>query len=263
MSVLLVDIGNTRAKFALLRGTRLSAARALPHRAGTAGVAALVRAVPRDVERVVAVCVMGARYERALAAAVRARFGLRTEFIRSTRVAVGVRNGYRDTWRLGADRWVGVIAAHAISGARPVLVVNIGTALTVDAVSRTGRHLGGAIVPGPNTMIESLLAGTHGIRRRAHGARAMRSRAQGARRAGSRARALFAADTASALDAGAAFAAAAFIDRSYAEARSVLGGRPLLLLSGGAAPVLEPYIKSPARRVPDLVLRGLAVLARG
>ena len=253
MSILLVDIGNTRVKFALLRGARLSAARALPHRAGAAGVAALVRAVPRDVERVVAVCVMGARYERALTAAVRVRFGVRTEFIRSTRVAAGVRNGYRDTWRLGADRWVGVIAAHAIAGARPVLVVNIGTALTVDAVTANGRHLGGAIVPGPNTMIESLLANTHGIRRRA----------RGARRAGSRARALFAADTASALDAGAAFAAAAFIDRAYVEARSVLGGRPLLLLSGGAAPVLEPYIKSPVRRVPDLVLRGLAVLARG
>src|SRR5688572_10640665 len=83
VSILLVDIGNTRAKFAVLRGARLSAARALPHRGGAAGVAALVRAAPRDVERVVAVCVMGARYERALAAAVHARFGLRTEFIRS------------------------------------------------------------------------------------------------------------------------------------------------------------------------------------
>ncbi len=86
-------------------------------------------------------------------------------------------------------------------------------------------------------------------------------RARGAPAVG--ARALFAADTASALDAGAAFAAAAFIDRSLAESRRVLGGRPLLLLSGGAAPALQPYIKSPVRMVPDLVLRGLAVLARG
>jgi type III pantothenate kinase len=263
VSILLVDIGNTRAKCAVLRGTRLSAPHALPHRTGTAGVAALLRNVPRDIQRVVAVCVMGARYERALAAAVRARFGLRTKFIRSTRAAAGVRNGYRDTWRLGADRWVGVIAAHALARGRPALVVNIGTALTVDAVTGNGRHLGGAIVPGPNTMIESLLAGTHGIRRRAQGARAMRGRAQGARPGASRARALFAADTASALDAGAAFTAAAFIDRSLAESRRVLGGRPLLLLSGGAAPALRPYIKSPVRMVPDLVLRGLAVLAQG
>jgi hypothetical protein len=36
-----------------------------------------------------------------------------------------------------------------------------------------------------------------------------------------------------------------------------------LLLSGGAAPALQPYIKNPVRMVPDLVLRGLAVLAQG
>jgi len=73
---------------------------------------------------------------------------------------------------------------------------------------------------------------------------------------------LFAADTASALDAGAAFAAAAFIDRACAEARVALGVRPVLLLTGGAAQALQPYIKSAFRRVPDLVLRGLAVLAQ-
>ena len=178
VSILLVDIGNTRAKCAVLRGARLSAPRALPHRAGAAGVAALVRRAPRECRTRGRGLRHGRQVERALAAAVRARFGLRTEFIRSTRAAAGVRNGYRDTWRLGADRWVGVIAAHALARGRPALVVNIGTALTVDAVTGNGRHLGGAIVPGPNTMIESLLAGTHGIAaaRRARGAPESRAR---------------------------------------------------------------------------------------
>jgi type III pantothenate kinase len=253
VNILLVDIGNTRAKWAVLRGTRLSAPRARVHEAGRADFRALVRAAPRDVERVVAVSVMGRKFERDLAAAVRARFGVRTEFIRSSRRAAGVRNGYRDVWRLGADRWAGVIAAHALAAPRPALVVSIGTALTVDVVTGDGRHLGGAIAPGPDTMVSSLLSGTQGIRRRARGARA----------AGSRSRRLFAADTASALDAGAAFAAAALIDRARLEARAALGAQPVLLLSGGAARALRPYIKSPFRLVPDLVLRGLAVLARG
>jgi type III pantothenate kinase len=251
MSILLVDIGNTRAKWAVLRGERLSAPRALAHRDGRAGFAALVTAVPRDVERVIAVSVMGQRSERALSAAVRARFGLRTEFVRSTRQAAGVRNAYRDVWRLGADRWVGVIAAHALAGGRAALAVSVGTALTVDAVAGDGTHLGGAIAAGPDTMISSLLSGTQGIRRRAKGSRS------GARRS----RGLFAADTASALDAGAAFAAAAFIDRACVEARTTFGARPMLLLTGGAARALQPYIKSAFRVVPDLVLRGLAVLA--
>lgn len=252
MSILVIDIGNTRAKWGVVRGARLSAPRALAHRGARAGFAELVAAAPRDVERVIAVCVMGQKFERALAAAVRARFGLRTEFVRSARSAAGVRNAYRDVWRLGADRWAGVIAAHALAGKRPALAVSVGTALTVDAVTGAGRHLGGAIAAGPDTMISSLLTGTQGIRRRARGARSGKSRP----------RSLFAADTASALDAGAAFAAAAFIDRACLEARAALGAKPMLLLTGGGARALQPYIKSAFRLVPDLVLRGLAELAR-
>jgi len=252
MSTLLVDIGNTRVKWSVQRGARSGRAHAVTHRGEGAALVAMVRAAPAGVERVVAVCVAGARLERALAAAVRKRFGVRVEFVRSTRQAAGVRNGYRETWRLGADRWVGVVAAHAEAGARPVLVANVGTALTLDAVDADGRHRGGAIAPGPETMITSLLQGTHGIRRRARGARPR----------GSRVRGLFAPDTASALEAGALFAAAALVDRAVAEARA-LGARPLVLLTGGGAVPLKTHIKSAVRVVPDLVLRGLGILARG
>ena len=136
-------------------------------RAAPRALRALVRSASREVTRVVAVSVAGAKLDRALSGAVRSRLGLPVEFVRSARTAAGVRNGYRDTWRLGADRWVGVIAAHAIAGSRPALIANIGTALTIDAVTRDGHHLGGVITPGPSTMIASLLDGTHGIRRRA------------------------------------------------------------------------------------------------
>src|SRR5689334_16356923 len=105
MSILLVDIGNTRVKWALLRGERMGKTRAEVHGGRPESLRRFVRALPR-VQRVVAVSVAGAKLERALAAAVRSRFGVATEFVRSTRAAAGVRNAYRDTWRLGADRWV-------------------------------------------------------------------------------------------------------------------------------------------------------------
>ena len=248
MTTLLVDIGNTRVKWALLRDARLSRMRAAAHGGKGAALRALVRAAPRNVRRVVAVCVAGKTLERALTASARARFGVTPEFIRSARGAAGVRNGYRESWRLGADRWVSVVGAHALARGRAVVIANIGTALTIDGVAPDGRHLGGAIVPGPSTMIASLLSGTHGIRRRANGSRA-------------RERGLFARDTASALAAGANYAAAAFVDRALREAATAMKARPLLLLTGGAAPLLRPYIKSAVREVPDLVLRGLAVFS--
>jgi len=252
VSILLVDIGNSRMKWAVLRGARMTRPRALAHDGVGARLRAAIRSVPGDVDRAVAVCVAGSRLERALAAAVRERFAIPTVFARSTRMAAGVRNSYRDVWRLGADRWVALLAAHAIAGSRPVLIASVGTALTLDLVDGAGIHRGGAIAPGPSTMIASLLGGTAGIRRRA----------RGARRSGHSTRGLFTADTASALDAGARFAAAALIDRAVREARVALGRRPVVLLTGGATAGLHSYIESAVREVPDLVLRGLGLLAR-
>jgi type III pantothenate kinase len=252
MSILLVDIGNTRVKWALLRGARLSRGSAIAHQGRPAAMAALLRRAPKAVERVVAVSVAGRRLDQALDRATRQRFGLRVEFVASTRRAGGVTNGYREVWRLGADRWVGAIGAHALARGGPVLYAMVGTALTIDLVSKS-RHRGGAIIPGAPTMVASLLSGTNGIRRRAQGLRAHELNDKGRR--------LFADNTASALAVGAQFAAAAFIDRAYHEAMRALGVRPLLLLSGGGASALRRHLKSPLRVVPDLVLRGLAAYA--
>jgi type III pantothenate kinase len=219
MTILLVDIGNSRVKWAMARGAGISRMGAVVHEGNPAAMSAVIGRAPADVDRIVAVGVAGPRFERALATAA-------------------------------TDRWVGVIGAHGLARGRAVLVANIGTALTLDAVGPSGRHLGGAIVPGPEFMIESLLAGTHGIRRRARG-----DAANGAR--------LFASNTASAIAAGARFAAAALIERSVEEAARSLGSRPLLLLTGGGAADVSRRIRIPRRVVPDLVLRGLAVFARG
>jgi type III pantothenate kinase len=249
MSTLLVDIGNTRVKWATLRDGQQGRMRAAVHENSGLALRALVRSAPRDVNRVVVVSVVDEALSHVLDTAARRRFGVMPEYIRSTQRALGVTNSYRDIWRLGADRWVSAIGAHALASGRTAVIANVGTALTIDAVSASGRHRGGAIVPGPATMVSSLLTGTHGIRRRASGDRA-----------GSRS--LFSTDTASALAAGSMFAAAAFIDRAFVEAQRELKGRPLLILTGGAAPALRRYLKSPARFVPDLVLRGLAEFAK-
>lgn len=248
MNTLLIDIGNTRVKWATLRGQKQGRMQAAAHEDSGLALRALVREAPRDVGRVLVVSVVDQALSRVLDAAVRRRFGVAPEYIASSKSACGVTNSYRDTWRLGADRWVSAIGAHALARGRAAVIANVGTALTIDAVTAGGRHRGGAIIPGPEVMVESLLAGTHGIRRRAQGGSAS-------------ARSLFATDTASALAAGSQFAAAAFIDRAVAEAARTIRGRPVLFLTGGGAPMLERHLVSRAQVVPDLVLRGLAVFA--
>lgn len=67
----------------------------------------------------------------------------------------GIRNGYRAPEQLGADRWMAVVGAARHHGT-PVVVMDLGTASTLDAVDERGRHLGGLILPGPRTMLDSL-----------------------------------------------------------------------------------------------------------
>lgn len=269
MMQLLLDIGNSRLKWALLRqdyrrGQRLA----------TQGVVELGRmqrsaaAWGRLLERVgtpdaIHVCnVAGAAVERQIRAAA-ARAGLSApHFARSLKTAAGVRNGYREPWRLGVDRWVALIGARHEHPAKDLCLIGLGTAMTIDLLDAAGRHQGGSLAPGPRLMIESLLEHTAGIRRRAGGRAAARSfdLAFGAATRNGPV-GLFAHDTHAALLAGSRHACSALIEHALRAARSQLGRRPRLLLSGGAASAITPLLHGRYWRQDDLILRGLAVLA--
>lgn len=249
--VLLVDIGNTRVKWAWFVGGRLGRQHAAAHAGWTREDFAreLFGAQPSagDVERILAVSVAGERLNRLFTTAARQCTGIEPEYFASQRTVGGVTTQYSEPWRLGADRLVGAIGAHHLMRGHAVCVVAVGTALTLDLVDARGRHRGGAIVPAPTLMKDSLLTQTNGIRRRAQG--------------GSSAGRFFARSTRVAIEQGARYAAAAVIDRAVAEAREIVGRRPRVLLTGGGAPDLRALIRSPHTFVPDLVLQGLAVLA--
>jgi type III pantothenate kinase len=169
--------------------------------------------------------------------------------VASERTAAGVTTEYLEPWRLGVDRFVGAIGAHHLASGQPVCVVNVGTAMTIDLVDGSGLHRGGAIVPGPALMVDSLLTQTNGIRQRATGGP-------------SGITSLFARTTRTAIGQGALYAAAAVIDRAIEEAREQLGSRPLVLLTGGGSAAIKPLIRTTAVSLPELVLHGLAVWAR-
>lgn len=67
----------------------------------------------------------------------------------------GVTNGYREPGQLGADRWMAIVGAVA-HHQPPLLVMDLGTATTIDLVDADSRHLGGIILPGPGTMLRAL-----------------------------------------------------------------------------------------------------------
>jgi type III pantothenate kinase len=269
MSLLLLDGGNSRLKWALSREPHR---RSQPFAARGAIDLRALHGARSPLDRVfralrtsglnptVHACnVAGALVARQLrAAAQRAGLGP-IRFARSRVSQNGVRNGYREVWRLGTDRWVALIGARHEHPDMDLCIVGIGTAMTIDLLDASGRHVGGNIIPGPRLMIESLLSRTAGIRRRAGG----RSALGQIDRPPSTARLvpLFAHDTQTGLLAGARHACAAAIEHARREAGRELGRRPRLLLSGGAMDVIAPLLDSPYWREDDLILRGLAVIA--
>jgi type III pantothenate kinase len=291
VNLLLLDVGNSRLKWAVLRnpyrrGQEFAGQGAVELKGlhtSAAGWSRLFKEAGTP-ERIYACNVAGVAMARQIRAASR-RAGLKpVHFARSAVSAAGVRNAYPEAWRLGADRWVQLIGAHHEHPGSDLCLVSLGTAMTIDLLTAAGRHLGGSIVPGPRLMIESLLERTAGIRRRAGGWQATASfdlmlgagqpiGTRGARRgkgavAGSSLKrtapaGLFARDTYAALLAGARHACAALIEHALREARSELGRRPRLILAGGAADAITPLLHGRYRREDDLVLRGLAVLATG
>ncbi len=250
MSVLLIDAGNTRIKWARVSQGELSVSRAAVHAKWDAAQYArhLLGTSAASLERILVSSVAGPEVNAALTAAAR-RSKVRIEFVKVPARGGGITVGYLEPWRLGVDRFVSLVGAHHLFPALPVCVVSIGTAMTLDLLNVAGRHLGGAIVPAPALMVQTLLAQTYGIRRRAQG---------GLRQSSGP----FGRSTRDAIQQGARYAAAAAIGRLVEEAVPRVQRPPLLVLTGGGVGPVRPLLAYPAVTVPDLVLRGLSVLAR-
>ncbi|MDH4126714.1 MAG: type III pantothenate kinase [Gammaproteobacteria bacterium] len=250
MKALLLDAGNTRLKWGLLNGNRIG-------RTGSVtlatireqGKSVLIRRLPRDVDAVIASNVAGKVFADGLSAIIRSYNTREVRFVRSSAAACGVVNAYRQPGRLGVDRWVAMIGARA-SCAGACLVVDAGTAVTIDALHADGRHLGGQILPGLMLMADSLSRNTSDLPASRRGAF-------------SNARVLrpFARSTAAAIAQGAVGAVAGAIERALRTLEQQ-GSKPTLLLTGGDAPLLQKFLAIDAELRPHLVLEGLACLIK-
>ena len=248
MTVLLVDVGNSRVKWARCERGVLDAQHAADHATWTVNDWRAALFAGAAAERVVAASVAGGASLAALDEAARAATGRGIERVTTQREAAGVVNGYADPRLLGVDRWLAAIGAFRRAGGACV-VADIGTAATVDVVASDGRHCGGYIVPGPRLMVASLLRSTSDLE----------SFHAGSPPGGS---AGFADNTRDAIERGCRVALAAWIERCVADAAKPGGARPRLLVTGGASPEVVSLLRIGHDLVPDLVLRGLAEVAQ-
>jgi len=240
---LLLDLGNTRLKWALAAGAQWLARGAVAWSEDVpAALAQAWHGLPR-ADAVIGASVVDPAREAQVAAASVAAFAREVAWLRTPAAGCGVRNAYAQPHRLGVDRFLAMVAARA-AGDAPCVLAGVGTALTLDALAADGRHLGGLIAPGPRLMQASLLGATARVRPERPG------------------RVLEVADnTADAVASGCWQAAVALIERFAARMAAPLGGAPGLVVHGGDAGDLLPLLGVPARHAVDSVLRGLVVWA--
>ena len=159
----------------------------------------------------------------------------------------GLSNGYDHPTRLGADRWVAMVGAYhrmlAQGMPRPMVVVMVGTAVTVEAIDPGGKFLGGLILPGHGIMLRALESGTAGLHVPTGEVRP------------------FPTNTSDALTSGGTFAIAGAVECMVQHVRSHCHAEPLCVMTGGAAWKMAPSMTRPFELVDNLIFDGLLHMA--
>jgi len=161
----------------------------------------------------------------------------------------GLINGYDHPSRLGADRWVAMVGARrrmlAQGGApRPLVVVMVGTAVTVEALDQHGKFLGGFILPGHGIMLRALESGTAGLHVPTGEVRP------------------FPTNTSDALTSGGTYAIAGACERMVQHLKQHTGQEPQCVMTGGAGWKMAPSMAIQFELVDSLIFDGLLKLAQ-
>jgi type III pantothenate kinase len=251
MSFLAVDVGNTRLKWALFDAPRPGAA-LLSHGAeflenidkladgAWSGVAA--------PDRMLGCAVAADAVKRRVEEQMEELWDVPAQWVVANAGEAGIVNGYDHPTRLGADRWVAMIGAWhrmlAQGAPRPMVVVMVGTAVTVEAVDAQGRFLGGFILPGHGIMLRALESGTAGLHVPTGDVRQ------------------FPTNTSDALTSGGTYAISGAIVRMVQHVRQHCGAEPVCFMTGGAGWKMAPHMSVGFELVESLIFDGLLEIAK-
>ncbi len=251
MSFLAIDVGNTRLKWALYESPRPGA---LPQSQGAEFLENIDKLAdgpwstlpaPR---RMLGCAVAADAIKRRVEEQMEELWDVAAQWVVANSEEAGIVNGYDHPTRLGADRWVAMIGARqrmlAAGDVRPMVVVMVGTAVTVEAIDQQGRFLGGFILPGHGIMLRALESGTAGLHVPTGDVRE------------------FPTNTSDALTSGGTFAIAGAIERMVSHVRTHCGAEPTCYMTGGAGWKMAPHMSVGFELVESLIFDGLLAIAQ-
>ncbi len=249
MTLLALDVGNTRLKWALYSDAVADAALLAQGAVFLENIDKLAEtdwaAFPQP-DRVLG-CIVAADAVKRRVADQMEHWDVSPQWVVSSAQEAGLTNSYEHPARLGADRWVAMIGArHRLlkrASRKPCVVVMVGTAVTVDAIDSSGRFLGGFILPGHGIMLRALEAGTAGLHVPTGDVRD------------------FPTNTSDALTSGGTFAIAGAVQRMVETLARHCGETPECIMTGGAGWKMAPSMSIEFELVDSLIFDGLLQIA--
>jgi type III pantothenate kinase len=242
MTLLAIDVGNTRLKWALFNspvaGSTPIANGAVVHEE----IDGLAQSIWRDSPKptsMVGCIVAGEGVKRRVEEQIFSAWQLEAQWIVPQAEQCGVTNGYDYPSRLGADRWAALLGARFHHPREPVVVAMVGTAVTVEALTAGGLFMGGMILPGFGLMLEALESGTAGLK--VYPGDVLD----------------FPTNTSDALMSGGANAIAGAVERMVARLEAFAQKKPMVVITGGAASKLTPSLKVDHYVNDQLIFDGL------
>tara|TARA_R110000822_G_scaffold122481_1_gene256619 strand:+ start:4844 stop:5566 length:723 start_codon:yes stop_codon:yes gene_type:complete len=234
-----IDIGNTRIKWRCLQHGVVQA-RGVVESGERDGWASTIR--DNYLPEMIRLACVGDRALVDWVDNLAQKWGCVVQEALTTREVAGIRCGYDEPEVMGVDRWLAVVAAYH-QFHQPCVVVDVGSAITVDIVDSSGQHLGGYIVPGFRMMRQSLYMGTNKVKVKLDGHDGV-----GPGKA-----------TAQAVSRGGLLMVKAMIEHA-AKDLSVAGFSVPVVITGGDATHLVDVLAGEVHHVPELVLDGLAIV---
>ena len=250
MTFLAIDVGNTRLKWAL-HATPSPGSAVLAQGAefleNIEGLGERAWACLPPPDQMLGCIVAGEAVKRRVVQEMEL-WDVSANWVVASEAEAGVVNGYDHPSRLGPDRWVAMIGARHRQLSRgpetPLVVVMVGTAVTVEAMDTSGRFLGGLILPGHGIMLRALETGTAGLHVPTGEVRE------------------FPTNTSDALTSGGTFAIAGAVECMVQHLRRHCQSEPVCMMTGGAGWKMAPSMSARFELVESLIFDGLLVLAR-
>jgi type III pantothenate kinase len=239
--LLAIDIGNTNITFGLFKGRRLLERIALP--TGGKGLTQKLKKTfsSYKIENIV-ICSVAPKAEKALARILKKLFKIKP-IILGKDIKVPIKNLYKKPSQVGQDRLVNAYAGRVLYKA-PLIIIDFGTAVTFDVVSKNGAYLGGIIVPGVELALNALAEKT---------ALLPRIKLK-------RAPSVLGKTTSDSIASGIIYGYAAMCDGLASRLRNRFGFKFKVITTGGNARLMSQYSSSIKKIDDNLTLKGINLI---